>query len=313
MMTNVKPGTGLPGPWGNYPARAASTGFLQGGNSTLEEETAKSYTLGAVITPQFLPGFSATVDYYHIDVENLIAVLTAQTIINQCYDDPNGINNPFCATVNRDPATGFFVDPAVVAGGVNFARQVTEGIDFEASYRRTFENGHRLSAPGITTYVLRHDNYIDPTNPLNPNRQRSELGDPTFSANFNLNYDFGRIDITYNMRYIGQQTINVSYEAQNAFIGVCTAAYVTAIGCTLNEITELPPTNADSHPQIWYPDVFYHSIRIGYEVSEQFSFYGGVDNITDRLPPLGLLGTAGGDPYDAIGRYFFVGVNVNFR
>ena len=300
------------GPWINCNARAFSTGFLQGGNPGLEEETGRSYTIGAVIEPRFLPGFSMTVDYYHIDVKNLIAVLSAQTIITNCYDSSQGISNPFCATVSRDPATGLFRNPAVLAGGVNFARQITEGVDVELAYRRTFGNGHRLAARAVATYVMTLDNYTDPTFPEAPNRQRSELGDPAFAANFNLNYDFGALDVTYNLRYIGRQTIN-TYEAQNSFQGVCTAAYVTAIGCTLNEITTLPPTNADSHPRIWYPDLFYHNIRIGYQVDERFSFYGGIDNITDRKPPLGLLGTAAGDPYDSIGRYFFVGVNVNFR
>ncbi len=290
------------GPYINCIARAVTLSFQQGGNPTLQEEKGKSYTIGAVIEPRFLPGFSATVDYYHINVENLIATLTAQTIISNCFDHPNGINNPFCATVSRDPNHGLFNDPAVLAGGVNFARQITEGIDVELAYRRTFGNGHRLSARAIGTFVLRLDNYTDPTFPDAPNRQLSELGDPAFAANFNLNYDFGALDITYNLRYIGRQVLATpaqgGYEAQNSAPGVCTAAHVVAINCTLGSIVTLPPLNADAYPRIWYPDVFYHNIRIGYEVDERFSFYGGVDNITDRLPPLGALGTAGGDPFE---------------
>ena len=302
----------LGAPWINCLARAFSTAFLSGGNPTLEEETGRSWTVGAVIQPRFVPGLSITVDYYNIDVEDLIAVLSAQTIINECYGSAQGINNPFCATVSRDPATGFFNDPAVVSGGVNFARQKTEGIDAEIAYRHTFDNGHRLSVRAIGTYVLTLDNYTNPTFPDAPNRQRSELGDPVFGANLNMNYDFGAFDLSYRLRYIGRQTIN-TYEAQHEFRGVCTATYVAAIGCTLNEITTLPPLDLDSHPRVWYPDVFYHSVRLGYEVNERFSFYGGVDNITDRLPPLGLLGTAGGDPFDSVGRTFYVGVNVDFR
>jgi outer membrane receptor protein involved in Fe transport len=302
----------LGGPFINCNARAFSTGFTSGGNPDLQEERGKSYTIGAVIEPRFIPGLSITADYYNIRVDGLIAVLGAQTLITNCYDAPGGIGNPFCATVSRDPATGLFRNPAVLSSGVNFARQETEGVDVEVSYRRTFSNGHRLSARAIGTYVLKLNNFTDPSNPDNPNRQLSELGDPQFSANFSLNYDFGALDVTYNMRYIGRQTINV-YEAQNSSPGVCSAAYVAAIGCTLNSIVTLPPTNSDSHPQIWYPDVFYHNIRVGYQVNEQFSFYGGVDNLADRRPPLGLLGTAGGDPFDSMGRTFYAGVNVNFR
>ena len=212
---------------------------------------------------------------------------------------------------NGPSATGLFNDPAVISGGVNFARQKTEGVDFEIAYRRTFDNGHRLSARAIATYVMTLDNYTNPTFPDAPNRQRSELGDPVFAANLNLNYDFGRFDLSYRLRYIGRQTI-AAYETQHSFQGVCTATYVAAIGCTLNEITTLPPTDEDAFPRVWFPDVFYHSIRLGYEVNERFSFYGGVDNITDRLPPLGLLGTAGGDPFDSIGRTFYVGAQIDF-
>ncbi|HEV2818562.1 MAG TPA: TonB-dependent receptor [Allosphingosinicella sp.] len=313
-------GSAFPAPAGqpfvNCNALSFTTGFLSGGNPDLEEETARSYTLGVVIEPRFLPGFSMTADYYHINVKNLIAVLSAQTIINNCFDAPQGINNPFCTTVNRDAATGLFINPAVLSSGTNFARQITEGLDVEIAYRRTFGNGHRLSARAIGTYVFTLDNYTDPTRGDIPNRQRSELGDPVFAANFNLNYDFGALDITYNLRYIGKQTIG-TYEAQNSFQGVCTTPYAAAppagIGCTLDTITTLPPLNADQFPQVYYPDVFYHSVRIGYQVNEQFSFYGGIDNIADRRPPLGLLGTAGGDPFDSVGRYFYAGVNVNFR
>jgi outer membrane receptor protein involved in Fe transport len=300
-------------PFLNCLARSFSTSFLQGGNPTLEEETSRSYTIGAVIEPRFLPGFSLTVDYYHINVKNLIAVLTAQTILNNCYDSPDGASSSFCSTVLRDPATGLFdPDAAVVAGGVNFARQITEGVDVEIGYRRTFGNGHRLNLRAIGTYVMTLDNYIDPAHPEVPNRQRSELGDPVFSANLNVNYDFGAFDVTYNMRYIGKQTI-ATYETQNPFQGLCTSAYANAGVCTLNTVATLPPLNSDANPRIYYPEVFYHNIRMGYQVNERFSFYAGVDNITDRLPPLGLLGTAGGDPFDSVGRYFYAGVNVNFR
>jgi len=72
--------------WENTPAHQASTGFFTAGNPDLQEEVGKSLTIGTVITPRWLPGFSFTVDYYRIRVKNLIAVLGAQTILNQCFD-----------------------------------------------------------------------------------------------------------------------------------------------------------------------------------------------------------------------------------
>jgi outer membrane receptor protein involved in Fe transport len=77
-------------------------------------------------------------------------------------------------------------------------------------------------------------------------------------------------------------------------------------------LTTLPPTNADAFPQVWYPTVFYHDVRMGFDVADKFRLYMGVSNVFDTQPPLGLLGTAGGDPYDSFGRNFFVGFNAEF-
>lgn len=310
----------LGAPFINCTARTASTGFLSGGNPTLIEEKGKSLTLGVVIEPSFVPGLSLTVDYYRIKVEDLIAALGAQQIINLCYTNAGGINNPFCATVSRDPATGLFAEPAVISGGVNFAAQRTKGIDFDLAYRKTFDNGDRVAARLIATKVLSLNNFTDPTNPANPNRQLSELGDPAWSASFSLSYDFGDFDILYAARYIGKQTIG-AYEAQNSYLGQCPLAGTfrgqTGINggtCdpVLGNIVRLAPQNADQFPQIYYPDVLYHDIRLGFDVGNDFRFYAGVNNLLDKQPPLGLLGTAGGDPFDSFGRNFFFGLEANF-
>lgn len=303
-------------PWQNCTARTSSTSYLSGGNPTLQNEIGKSLTIGAVFEPSFLPGFNFTVDYYKIKVESLIATLGAQTIINLCYDSPDGINNQFCATVNRDSSTGLF-DPdlgAVISGGVNFASQKTEGIDFDLAYRRTFENGHRVSFRAIATYLIRLDNYTDPLNPANPNRQMSELGDPRWAANASINYDFGALDLTWSVRYIGKQTIG-TWEAQNPYKGPCPSSGTnptTGGTCTPGDIITLPPTNADQYPRIYYPDALYHNIRANLDINKQFNFYVGVDNLFDKQPPYGLLGTASGDPYDTFGRYFYAGIKASW-
>ncbi len=310
----------LGAPFINCTARTASTGFLSGGNPTLIEEKGKSLTLGVVVEPSFIPGLSLTVDYYKIKVENLIAALSAQTIINLCYTNASGINNPFCATVQRNPSTGLFVEPAVISGGVNFASQKTKGIDFDLAYRKTFDNGDRFTTRLIATRVLTLDNYTDPTNPVAPNRQLSELGDPKWSASFSMGYDFGDFDVLYAARYIGKQTIG-TFEAQNSYFGQCplTGTFRGQTGinggtcdAVLGNIVKLAPANADQFPQINYPDVLYHDIRIGFDVGNDFRFYAGVNNLLDKQPPLGLLGTAGGDPFDSFGRNFFFGINADF-
>ena len=74
------------------------------GNPNLKEETAKTYTVGAVLTPNLgLGRFSATIDYYDIKINNIIATQGAGFYLNSCY---NNLNTADCARIVRDPATG---------------------------------------------------------------------------------------------------------------------------------------------------------------------------------------------------------------
>ena len=311
-------------PFSNCLARTSSTGFISGGNPTLQSERGKSLTIGMVLEPHWIPGLTFTVDYYRITVTNLIASLGAQTILNLCYDSPTGISNPFCATVSRNPTTGLFVEPAVISGGVNFAKQKTEGLDFDLQYRHTFANGHKLSLRTIATRVLLLDNYVDPTRPDLPNRQLGELGDPLWAANFSMNYDFGPVDFTYTARYIGKQTIG-TYEAQHQYTGICTTndpsnptgpTGITGFSgrtCTKGKLAILDPQNNDLTQEVNYPGVIYHGVRLNFAVEDKkFNFYVGIDNLMDKKPPFGLRGTLGGDPYDTIGRFMYAGFKPNW-
>jgi outer membrane receptor protein involved in Fe transport len=280
---------GVPVGFENIPARLASTSILQGGNPFLVEEEGTSYTIGMVLTPAALPGFAFAVDYYNIEVENLIAVLGAQTILNECYNSPSGINNPFCVTIRRNPDSTFD-DPALIAGGVNFQAQETEGVDFDVSYQTTFDNGHRFGARVIATRLLELTNYLSPSDPTFGNRQKSELGDPDLAFNVDINYGFGAVDLNYSARYIGHQTIG-AYEAQHSFQGRA-------------------PENADQFPEKYFPSYTVHGIRGEVGLNDMVSVFVGVDNFTDEMPPYGRNGTTNGEPWDAIGAYYYAGVKV---
>jgi outer membrane receptor protein involved in Fe transport len=78
---------------------------LSGTNPNLQEETSDSLTIGAIIQPRFIPGFSLTVDYYDIKVKNIIAAASAQQIVNGCYDQPT-LDNQFCRLFQRFAGPG---------------------------------------------------------------------------------------------------------------------------------------------------------------------------------------------------------------
>ena len=281
-----------PGGFVNQPARSQTTEFLSAGNPNLTAETGRSLTIGTVITPRFLPGFSASIDYYRIRVMNLISVLGAQTILNECFDLPQP--NQFCSLINPRNPDGTFASPALTSAGVNFAKQQADGIDFEVAYRRTFANRHRLNIHFLATDVLKRNNFTDPTNPNFMFRQLSNLGDAKWNANLNVGYGFGPVDFTYTMNYIGKQT-------------------VTDFANT-HSVQGRPPQNPDATSIRWYPEVMYHNARVDFHVPQagrKLDFYVGVDNMFDTRPPLGLLGTGGGEPYDPVGRFVFGGVSID--
>lgn len=78
------------------------------GNVSLHEEQADTFTLG--IAMEFLEGFRLTVDYYKIEIEEMIAVETGDAVFERCLSpvfnptyDPNA---PACAAQVRNPFSG---------------------------------------------------------------------------------------------------------------------------------------------------------------------------------------------------------------
>lgn len=281
---------GIPVGFVNAPARAASTGFLSAGNPFLSEEKSSSWTIGAVFTPTFLPGFSLTVDYYNIQLENRIEVLGAQTILNQCYDLPQP--NEYCLLLTPRNADFTFDDPALTSAGINFAKGTARGIDFQMNYSKRFDDFWSFRFNGVLTYVIERDNYISPTNPNFVDRQLSELGDPQWAANANFVLGMGDSTLRWSLNYIGKQTVG-AYENYYSVQG-------------------RPPQNADNAFPIWYPDVLYHNVKFDMKANEQFTFYFGIDNVFDTKPPLGDFGTTAGSAFDAIGRYYYFGIKAGF-
>ena len=79
-------------------------------------------------------------------------------------------------------------------------------------------------------------------------------------------------------------------------------------GGTLEAYVKAPPSDAE----VWYPERWIQNLRLNVRVNKKYSFYTGVDNFTDQLPPLGLIGNEGGNGFDPIGRYWYAGFRADF-
>ena len=111
------------------------------GNPSLQNEKSDNITVGAVITPRFLRGFSATVDYVDIKLNNAISQFSNSQVVAACYDATNYPNNPFCGLITRDfsgtPATNQFYGQLSNVGTTYFnsSQLRYKGILAEISYR----------------------------------------------------------------------------------------------------------------------------------------------------------------------------------
>jgi outer membrane receptor protein involved in Fe transport len=278
----------------------STPGYLSGGNPNLQAETSDSYTMGGVLTPKFLPGFSVSVDYYNIKVNNSIAFVGPQTIIDACYDLPTFPNN-FCGQFERagaeggpqgEPAYGL-LNNSLLSGPLNYAKLTARGIDTEIAYRHQIGNIGRFDTRLTYTHVINRSNYIDALDPTYEDVQLLELGDPQDAFNWNSSLKHGRFTFGYQMRYIGKMVIN-TYE-------------------DVFSVQGRPPENPDYAEKKFYPQRFYHDLRLAVDVGPKFNFYLGVDNVTNTKPPLGLTGIGGGSGiYDVRGRFGYAGAVAKF-
>ncbi|MBU3077045.1 TonB-dependent receptor domain-containing protein [Sphingomonas quercus] len=284
---------GVPVGFQNTEARAATLEILSGGNSNLTVEKSRSITFGAIIQPRWVPGLTVTLDYYDVKISNVIQPVEPQTILDGCYDAPS-LDNTFCKLIYPRDADHTFGAPALLKASVNYAAQRTRGLDVDVAYNHRLGDKDRVQLRFIGNWVRTRTDYPYLDSPDQPERIKGELGDPIYAFNASIDWTHDKFTLGYQLRYIGKQSIT-DWEAQHTTYGVA----------------PLDPYYAD---RVYYPSVTYHNIRATLDVNDHFQFYGGVDNLTNKMPPLGVLGTGSltdGDAiYDNIGRMMYVGVRV---
>ncbi|MCC6925029.1 TonB-dependent receptor [Novosphingobium sp.] len=297
------------------PDIAYSLPIVSGSNPNLQAEKSSSWTFGLVFEPKFVPGLSLTVDYYDIKVNNIIASVGAQGIVNACYDQPT-LANVFCAQFSRwrGPGVGTLGEqPGQLLGNslinapLNYAARVRRGVDTQITYRKTFSEKVKLSTNLIWTHNLKISNYQNATFPTLENPILGELGDPKDEWRWDTDLQLGRFTLGYRVRYIGPMVIN-AWEDFNVAPGACNPPGSTAC----------PPFNSDLSDTHEFPKVFYHDIRFEFNVPEggigkNLLFFFGINNVFDKHPPLGSTATGVGSAiYDYRGRNFYSGVRARF-
>jgi outer membrane receptor protein involved in Fe transport len=287
----------------NFTSGTYSLEILSGSNPLLKAETSKSLTVGAVLTPRWIRGFDVTVDYFDINVQNVIAAASAQQIVDLCYDQGEFCNlftrNNTATTGPNGEAPGQIISQSLIQAGLNFASLKRRGIDVQLNYNHSLSADASLSVRAYYTHTIKDSDYIDPTRPNFETRNLGQLGDPKDELKFNADLTVGKFTVGYGAHYIGP---------------MLTTAYAN-----LFPIDGNPPLNADIIDTQYYPSVVYHDIRFSVQIGSTktsrkgFEWFFGIDNFTDVHPPLGATGTGSGSAiYDVMGRTFFSGVRATF-
>jgi outer membrane receptor protein involved in Fe transport len=130
---------------------------LSGGSPDLIEETADTYTLGLVFQPTEGPlqGLQASVDYYTIEIEDAIDEITADVLVERCFDrrfNPELQNDNFyCSFFERLPGTNTVTNALEV--DTNVSALEVEGIDLQVDYSLEAGPGE-LQARWVSTYLM---------------------------------------------------------------------------------------------------------------------------------------------------------------
>ncbi len=278
---------GIPNPAqfiANYsdPLTARFSG-TSGGNPDLQEETATTWTVGGVIQPRFVPGLTLTADYYSIRIEDAIAAVSAQDIVDTCYDNAT-FPNQFCALFSRNGPTA-----GPTAFGFNFLRQTqinfgrieTSGIDATINYGfRLGENRFNLNVVGNWTEKL--NRFFDPVDTTLVNPGLGETGAPEWSGLATASWNRGKVTLNYQLQYIGEQAVA--------------------------SVIQIERIEREFGPAGMAPEYWVHNIAGSVDVTDDFSLSGGINNLTNKEPFI----ASSAYPVNGIGRTLFIGVQAKF-
>jgi iron complex outermembrane recepter protein len=114
-------------------------GYFFGGNPQINPEKGRTYTIGGVFTPSFVPNFTISVDYYNIRIKDAVGQIQPVDALTSCYITDPSADNPLCAAVTRNPTTGRIQDGFPVDRNLAAIKQ--QGIDIDARYAFNLPDG----------------------------------------------------------------------------------------------------------------------------------------------------------------------------
>ncbi|NRA29638.1 MAG: TonB-dependent receptor [Parvularculaceae bacterium] len=268
---------------------------LTGGNPDLDPETSDTFTIGAVITPSFLPGLTVSLDYFDITVEDFIDTVPEELALNNCLNTGDDF---FCSLVNRGNGGTLWANQTgfITATNVNTGELATSGLDVNASYEMELGEGlGDLRFNFVGTWLEKLE-----ITPL--------PGEDSFDC----------------AGFYGGQCTTIERPAAPEWRHQFRTTWTTPIDLSLNATwrfvdgveafgANVAPINSELDSQN------YLDVSAIYPVNDMITLRAGINNILDNDPPLSsIVGTAPGNGntfpqiYDSFGRFVFFGAQIDF-
>ncbi len=247
-----------------------------GGNPNLTPETADTITYGIVLTPGgALEGLQLSVDFWDIEVDNLIGRDSSDGQLDACYEGPVGLTAPECDQfAGRNPNTGIPID--FINFTTNFPGDPvkTNGIDLGVNYAFEIgDNGFNVALNGTFT----DENTFYSETPSANNRGSQ----PDVQISTRADWYLSDWTFSWMMRHIGEMN-DTRFDGSNPFGYSKVKAY------------------------------YKHDVRVAYDW-ERYRFVFGINNVTDEDPPY-VFGSGNNTDlflYEPFGSYWFARVTFS--
>ncbi len=291
--------------YGNIGANpAAQYNGLLGGNPNLTPEIADTLSFGFVYKPSFVQNLSVSLDYFDIQIDNVVGAIGGDIILTNCITTGNPL---FCNAVRRSPSGSLWRsnDGFVSDLNVNFGSIGATGIDLKSRYRHEIGSFGSMSYSLEATYMT--DNFVQP---LTGGAKFDCVGfygakcgvpNPEWRHQLSATWatPWSGLDLALRWRHIG----DVATEKSSADTQLRNNFY-----------------RATSN----FGAYNYLDVTGSWTVKEKLDLRIGVNNITDKDPPISPSGSLSTCPtticngnvyagfYDTLGRYVYFNASVQF-
>lgn len=286
-VTAAQYGTIIDNPAGQYNA-------LFGGNPNLKPETGKTSTLGVVLTP--MKELAVTVDYFNMKVEDVISNLSPVTVLQQCLD-----TGAFCNLITRDQLGTLWATPQaqIVATNQNLSKWKTSGLDVTLDYNRKLPGYGSLNVNFVGTFLKEFK--IE---------EFAGLGEYDCAGLYGPTCGTPLPEWRHKLRATWETPWNVDVSL--------TWRHIDSV--LLDRTSSNPLLTGNVNPvdrELGAQN--YLDLAGAWNVTKNFTLRGGINNLTDRDPPLSAQVGAGfgngntyPQVYDALGRRVFVSLTAKF-